>query len=297
MIPRLLVLAGVLVAVCATAAAPRANPTQEQIAVATASGRIVLVDPAGHRLASPSQPAGHGVSSWAPAWSPDGQGLAFVRSTNGRHSFHVYVMRADGSAVRQITHGRFDESPAWSPDGDWIAYASTGGIRIVHPDGTGSRVVRGTGVTTAHYSEPYATLPSWTPRGRLSYSFHPEASSERPAPCRHANARCGWVFASDRDGRNRTPVLSGRDAHWSQDGPTIVFTPSNGGVAILSNGKRHVLGRGYKANWSPDATKLVYARLGTTSAGDTIWIMDANGHNAHRIMNGASDPAWRPMMG
>lgn len=289
----LLALVALLVAASAAAASPRANPTQEEIAVATTSGRIVLVDSAGHRLATPSKSAGHGVSNWAPAWSPDGTWLAFVRSTNGRRSFHVYVMRADGSAVRQITHGRFDESPAWSPDGQWIAYTSTGGIRIVHPDGKGSRAVRGTGVTTAH-SAPYATLPSWTARGRLSYSLHPEVSSDRPASCRRASARCGWVFSSDRDGRHRTPVLNGRDAHWSHDGRGIVFTPSNGGVAILSNGKRHLLGRGYKANWSPDATKIVYARLGTTSAGDAIWIMDPNGHNAHRIMNGASDPAWRP---
>jgi Tol biopolymer transport system component len=261
----------------------RADATQQQIAVATTSGRIVLVDTTGHRLATLSTPAGRGVSSWAPAWSPDGKSLAFTRSTDGRRSFHVYVMRADGSGVRQITHGRFDESPAWSPDGQWIAYASAGSIRIVHPDGKGSRAILS-----------YATLPSWTPRGRLSYSFHPEVSSDWPASCRRASARCGWVFASDRDGRHRTPVLRGRDAHWSHDGRMIVFTPSNGGVAILANGKRRLFGHGYKANWSPDGAKIVYARLGMTAAGDAIWIMDANGRNAHRIMNGASDPAWRP---
>jgi Tol biopolymer transport system component len=100
---------------------------------------------------------------------------------------------------------------------------------------------------------------------------------------------------SGSDGRNRHPVLRGRDAHWAPDAATIVFTPSNGGVAVLSRGKPRILGRGYKANWSPDSTRIVYARLGMTAAGDAIWIMDADGRNAHRIMNGASDPAWRPM--
>jgi Tol biopolymer transport system component len=253
-----------------------------------------LVDSGGHRLAALSRRTRRGVSDWAPAWSPDGEWLAFARSTNGRRSFQVYVMRADGSGVRKITHGRFDESPAWSPDGQWIAYTSTGGIRIVHPNGSGSRAVRGTGITAAHYSEPYATLPSWTPGGRLSYSFHPEVSSDWPTSCRRASTHCGWVFSSDRDGRHRTPVLRGRDAHWSGDGRMIVFTPSDGGVAVRTGGRRRLLGRGYKANWSPDGTRIVYARLGMTAAGDAIWIMDADGRNAHRIMNGASDPAWRP---
>lgn len=290
----LLACASILLAASVAAAAPQHRQVGEQIAVATASGRIVLVDAGGHRLATLSKRAGRLVSDWAPAWSPDGEWLAFARSTDGRRSFHVYLMRADGSGVRRLTHGRFDESPAWSPDGRWIAYVSTSGIRIVHPNGRGSRAIRGTGIVGAHYTEIYGTFPSWTPKGRLSYSFHAEMSSDWPASCRTARARCGWVLTSDLNGRNRRPVLRGRDAHWSLDGRVVVFTPSNGGVAILTGGRRRLLGRGYKPNWSPDGTRIVYARLGQTAIGDAIWIMSFNGRGAHRIMKGASDPAWRP---
>ncbi len=289
---------GVLLLLTASAAAGvRQTPSVgDEIAVATTSGRIVLIDATGHRLAVLSRRAGPGISDWSPTWSPDGKWLAFARSTDGRRSFHVYVMRSDGSGVRQITQGRFDESPAWSRDGRWIAYRTMGGLRIVHPNGRGSRFVRGTGVTAARYTASYGEWPSWTPSGRLSYAFHSEISSDWPALCRSPSAGCGWVVTSNLDGRDRRPVLKGRDAHWSPDGRMIVFTPSNGGVAILSGGKRSLLGRGYKADWSPDGSHIVYARLGMT-AGDAIWIMDANGRNAHRIMNSASDPAWRPTSG
>src|SRR5215471_3673679 len=171
----ILVFASMLLPAWAAAAARETPPEAGQIAVATIGGRIVLVNTAGHRFATLTGRAG--VVDWAPAWSPDGKWLAFARSTDGRRSFHVYVMRADGSRVRQLTQGRFDESPAWSPDGRWIAYASEGGIRIVHPNGHGTRLVRGTGISGPDYSTPFGAMPSWTPRGRLSYAFHPEISA------------------------------------------------------------------------------------------------------------------------
>jgi Tol biopolymer transport system component len=289
---------GLLLLTASLAAGARQTPQAgDEIAVATTSGRIVLIDPTGRTVATLTGHVARGVSDWAPAWSPDGKWLAFTRSTDGQRSFHVYVMRANGTGIRQITRGRYDESPAWSPDGRWIAYVTMGGLRIVHPNGLGSRAVRGTGITGADYTLTYGGSPSWTPRGRLSYSFHEEASVDWPGYCRRASAHCGWVVATDRDGRHRRPVLRGRDAHWSPDGRMIVFTPTNGGVATLVAGKRHVLGRGYRASWSRDGSQIVYARLGTSTAGDAIWIMGANGHNAHPIMNGATDPAWRPFSG
>ena len=62
-----------------------------------------------------------------PAWSPDAKRIAFVsdRDHNGRCLFHdcegfapeVYLMRADGSEVRRVTHSpATDVNPAWSPD-------------------------------------------------------------------------------------------------------------------------------------------------------------------------------------
>ncbi|RME82211.1 MAG: hypothetical protein D6771_07340 [Zetaproteobacteria bacterium] len=58
-----------------------------------------------------------------PAVSPDGQWIAFAMPA-GR-SVHLFVMRADGSELAQLTSGRFvDVEPAWSADGRWIVFTS-----------------------------------------------------------------------------------------------------------------------------------------------------------------------------
>jgi Tol biopolymer transport system component len=59
----------------------------------------------------------------APAWSPDGRQIAFESTMDGGRE--IYVMNADGTNVRRITHNAlWDEGPAWSPDGTKFAFSS-----------------------------------------------------------------------------------------------------------------------------------------------------------------------------
>jgi len=132
-------------------------------------------------------------------------------------------MRADGSRSRRITAGRFDWRPAWSPDGQWIAYQSTAGIRIVRPDGAGMRRIA--------TPDESASYPMWTPDGRIVYASHAEERYDWPKRCERPASRCGWVWTSRLDGTRRRALVRGRDAHWSPDGPAVVFTPPDGGVA------------------------------------------------------------------
>src|SRR5207249_7370210 len=73
----------------------------------------------------------------APAWSPDGQRIAFVSYGDEE----IYVMNADGSAVTRLTNNAgFDGGPAWSPDGQKLAFVTyrdgNEEIYVMSPDGS-----------------------------------------------------------------------------------------------------------------------------------------------------------------
>jgi Tol biopolymer transport system component len=72
-----------------------------------------------------------GAYDSAPAWSPDGERIAFesnadVGGANPEGDLEIWTMAADGSGALQLTRNALhDEGPAWSPDGGrMLAYTS-----------------------------------------------------------------------------------------------------------------------------------------------------------------------------
>ena len=79
--------------------------------------------------------------SFDPAWSPDGQKIAFTSNRDGGgNDWDIYVMNADGSDIARLTDGAGNEYPAWSPDGQKIAFVSDRGgdsdIYVMNADGS-----------------------------------------------------------------------------------------------------------------------------------------------------------------
>lgn len=69
-----------------------------------------------------------------PVWSPDGTQIAFVsnRENGAEGGEFIYVMRADGSNVAQLSHQNESKFPDWSPDGNHIAFNDGGDIYIIN---------------------------------------------------------------------------------------------------------------------------------------------------------------------
>jgi Tol biopolymer transport system component len=110
---------------------------------------------------------GHSIA-WNCRWSPSGKQIAFSGKDAGG-AMHVFVMNADGTGRRQLTHVPLAEGqaqvPAWAPDGRQVAFQTTpvngkpGFIWIADAETGVARKLN------AH-SEPYVDeAPSWFPDG------------------------------------------------------------------------------------------------------------------------------------
>ena len=232
-IPRIaLAVAACLVAAPAARADDQLAVTHPVSETATA---IALLDPAGGPLRTLG--ARTGCHDAQPAFSPDGRLIAFSRTTDRWRSFHVYVMRADGSGARRLTDGVFDDHPAFAPDGGRIAFSSLRrhareqAIFVVATTGGRPRPVRGS---------DRGIDPEFTADGR-----HVVYEQD------------GSIVISRVDGSRRRRLGRGGAPAVSPDGTRIAFDSVRRGhhglyvLDVSTRGVRHIKDRAIDPAWRP----------------------------------------------
>lgn len=227
----------------------------------------------------------------SPAWSPDGERLAYVSFEDGRPA--IYVQRvASGKREKVSSRAGINGAPAWSPDGDRLAvtlsYEGNPEIYVLDlaRDET-RRITRSGGIDTS---------PVWTPDSD-NLIFTSDRSGGPQI----------YSIPVDRSERARRLTFEGRynaDPDISPDGEQITFVHrmENGRfrIAVLDRGSElmRVVSEGRldeSPTFAPNGRMVLFA---TAHQGrGVLGSVSTDGRAAARLSQSQGDvrePAWGP---
>ncbi len=244
------------------------------------------------------------------SWGQVGDKIAFISDREGYDD--VWIMNADGSDPVNLTNGQHCTSPAWSPDGARLAYIGSGEIWFMDADGSHPQQLTDDsgdkvrlwwsedGRNLYYITAPTVPLPDdWD--GPDAFVAALNGSSSSPVDWREVLRRFHPGRSPDGTQLATVTLWNGGD-HIHTDlhirtsdsdhlHPGILLPESHQNMPMVSLGSW----RTYPA-WSPDGTRIAFARFRQLNGPFEIWAVDIDEKNWIELTNGLGgrEPAWRP---
>lgn len=269
-------------------------------------------------VVAPAGGIAHRVDSFA--WSNDGSRVAYTPANSGRNP-RLLVASSTWSKPRIVTRAPHSDPLAWAPDGRHFVYGTRGAdccyasLVVANASGTGSRPVlkaggpylavwspSGNQLAAVGYDQYIYVAPAGKGRARRLPGkwggfpdpvWSPDGKSLFVYPAEGISSTGGFdaVQVSVPSGARKVVCRDCDSFELSPDRKSIAYTDASGALWVESrdgSGKRRIAPQAFEPRWSPDGSRIVFARIAGSEDQAALALVDVATGEIRRLTDGTS---------